>query len=81
MITQCCIHALYLSGRDAQPAVDLAKTFERRRCNHRVEADGKMKDPGECLADVVGEWRVNSLSLQFSPGVVLTNLHDNQTIF
>jgi len=55
MITQCCIHALYLSGREAQPAVDLAKNFERRRCNHRVEADGKMKYPEECLADVVGD--------------------------
>lgn len=54
-MTQCCIHALYLSGREAQQAVDLAKNFERRRCNHRVEADGKMKDPAECLADVVGE--------------------------
>ncbi|KAL1669070.1 Fcf1-domain-containing protein [Schizophyllum commune] len=49
MITQCCIHSLYLEGKSMQPAVDLAKTFERRKCNHReaIPTD-------ECLAAVIG---------------------------
>ncbi|EAU92890.2 hypothetical protein CC1G_03677 [Coprinopsis cinerea okayama7 len=50
MITQCCIHSLYLAGKSQQPAVDLAKTFERRKCNHRDAID-----PDDCLKDVVGE--------------------------
>ncbi|EPT04253.1 hypothetical protein FOMPIDRAFT_1114186 [Fomitopsis schrenkii] len=50
MITQCCIHELYLQGKTQQPAVDLAKTFERRKCNHREAIPGD-----ECLASVVGE--------------------------
>ncbi|KAL4243483.1 PIN domain-like protein [Abortiporus biennis] len=50
MITQCCIHELYLQGKSQQPAVDLAKTFERRKCNHREPIPGD-----DCLSDVVGE--------------------------
>ncbi|KAJ7042537.1 Fcf1-domain-containing protein [Mycena alexandri] len=50
MITQCCIHELYLLGKTQQPAVDLAKTFERRKCNHREPIPGD-----ECLTSVVGE--------------------------
>ncbi|RPD63019.1 PIN domain-like protein [Lentinus tigrinus ALCF2SS1-6] len=50
MITQCCIHELYLQGKEQQPAVDLAKTFERRKCNHREAIRGD-----ECLSSVVGE--------------------------
>ncbi|KAJ8102642.1 Fcf1-domain-containing protein [Lipomyces tetrasporus] len=34
MITQCCIKSLYDRGEDAKDAIALAKTFERRRCNH-----------------------------------------------
>ncbi|KAF8078441.1 Fcf1-domain-containing protein [Lyophyllum atratum] len=49
MITQCCIHELYLQGLSQQPAIDLAKTFERRKCNHREAIPGD-----ECLASVVG---------------------------
>ena len=49
MITQCCIHELYVQGKAEQAAVDLAKTFERRKCNHRVAIAGD-----DCLADVVG---------------------------
>ncbi|THH04662.1 hypothetical protein EW145_g5357 [Phellinidium pouzarii] len=49
MITQCSIHSLYLSGRSSQPAVDLAKTFERRRCNHR-----EAKPEEECVREVIG---------------------------
>ncbi|KAH7104603.1 Fcf1-domain-containing protein, partial [Auriculariales sp. MPI-PUGE-AT-0066] len=50
MITQCCIVELYKRGRSAQPAVDLAKTFERRRCNHREAILGN-----DCLQQVVGD--------------------------
>ncbi|KAJ3841061.1 PIN domain-like protein [Lentinula raphanica] len=49
MITQCCIHELYLQ-RGQQPAVDLAKSFERRKCNHREPIPGD-----DCLASVVGD--------------------------
>lgn len=48
VITQCCIHELYLQGKSQQPAVDLAKTFERRKCNHREAIPGD-----ECLLSVV----------------------------
>jgi len=50
VITQCCIHELYLQGKTEQPAVDLAKTFERRKCNHREPIPGD-----ECLTGVVGD--------------------------
>jgi len=50
MITQCCIHELYLQGKSQQSAVDLAKTFERRKCNHREVIPGE-----DCLASVVGD--------------------------
>lgn len=49
VITQCCIHELYLQGKSQQPAVDLAKTFERRKCNHREAIPGD-----DCLSSVVG---------------------------
>ncbi|TFY79374.1 hypothetical protein EWM64_g4639 [Hericium alpestre] len=50
MITQCCIHELYLQGKVQQPAVDLAKIFERRKCNHREAIPGD-----ECLTSVIGD--------------------------
>ncbi|KAG2368250.1 Fcf1-domain-containing protein [Suillus spraguei] len=53
MITQCCMHELYLQGKVRQPAVDLAKTFERRKCNHREAIPGD-----ECLSSVVGTLRL-----------------------
>lgn len=49
VITQCCIVELYKMGKERQPAVDLAKEFERRKCNHREAIDGS-----ECLESVVG---------------------------
>ncbi|KIP12024.1 hypothetical protein PHLGIDRAFT_98791 [Phlebiopsis gigantea 11061_1 CR5-6] len=50
MITQCCIHELYLQGKGVQPVVDLAKTFERRKCNHKEAIPGD-----ECVSSVVGD--------------------------
>lgn len=47
MITQCCMQALYLTNN--QPAIDLAKSFERRRCNHF----GNPKPPAECIESIV----------------------------
>lgn len=43
------MEALYKLDPPQQPLVDLAKTFERRRCNHRQAIP-----PDECLTDVVG---------------------------
>jgi U3 small nucleolar RNA-associated protein 23 len=54
VITQCCIHELYLQGRGQQAAVDIAKTFERRKCNHREAIPGD-----ECLSSVVGQFLTN----------------------
>ncbi|KAI1797803.1 PIN domain-like protein [Ganoderma leucocontextum] len=50
LITQCSVQELYDQEKDHKPAVELAKTFERRRCNHRQPIPGD-----ECLASVVGE--------------------------
>ncbi|WWC92536.1 uncharacterized protein L201_007495 [Kwoniella dendrophila CBS 6074] len=50
MITQCCMEALYALGKDQQKVTNLAKTFERRRCNHRTAIEGN-----ECLKDVIGQ--------------------------
>ncbi|ODV75696.1 rRNA-binding ribosome biosynthesis protein UTP23 CYBJADRAFT_175961 [Cyberlindnera jadinii NRRL Y-1542] len=48
MITQCCIQKLYES-RD-QHAIDIAKTFERRRCNHPPKDP---VPPHECIKSIV----------------------------
>lgn len=48
MITQCCMQALYLSKN--QQAIDFAKTFERRRCNH---PPSDPKPPNECIESIV----------------------------
>ncbi|ANZ76327.1 BA75_03862T0 [Komagataella pastoris] len=48
MITQCCMQALYMS-RD-EGAIEMAKKFERRRCNHNYKDP---KSPSECIEDVV----------------------------
>ena len=69
MITQCCIHELYLKGKEAQSAVDLAKTFERRRCNHREAIPGD-----ECLLSVVGE---SSTSLRCSQSETYSYVGDS----
>lgn len=52
MITQCCMVELYKAEKEGQlqkDAVQLAKTWERRKCNHREAIDGD-----ECLKSVVG---------------------------
>ncbi|SCU80133.1 LAFA_0B07690g1_1 [Lachancea sp. 'fantastica'] len=54
MITQCCIQAIY--DTKYQDAIDLAKTFERRRCNHPPK---EAKPPLECLESVVNINGVN----------------------
>lgn len=50
MITQCCIKALYDAGPSAQAATDMAKTFERRKCNHL----DKPKAEDECMRVMAG---------------------------
>lgn len=54
MITQCCMQALYAT--DNQSAIDLAKTFERRRCNHPPKDP---KPPVECIESIVNIDGVN----------------------
>ncbi|RLV83040.1 rRNA-processing protein UTP23 [Meyerozyma sp. JA9] len=48
MITQCCMQALYSTKN--QDAIDIAKKFERRRCNHPPKAP---LDPSECVESIV----------------------------
>lgn len=43
------MEALYKLGKEGQPVVDLAKRYERRKCNHRTAID-----PHECIKDVIG---------------------------
>jgi hypothetical protein len=62
VITQCCIEALYALGKPGQPIVNVAKTFERRRCNHR-EAIA----PDECIKDVVGESSEDEVEMRRGP--------------
>lgn len=50
VITQCCMESLYKLGRDQQRTTDLAKSFERRKCNHRTALE-----PDACLKDMIGE--------------------------
>lgn len=49
LITQCCMVALYKLGKEHQDAVDIAKQWERRMCNHREAID-----PEECVKQCVG---------------------------
>lgn len=53
VITQCCIQALYDAGAEAQAAVDAAKGFERRKCNHF-----KARPEDECMLAMAGEFRL-----------------------
>ena len=48
-MTQCCIVELYKLGAEHQHTVDIAKRFERRKCNHREAIEGD-----ECVKSVVG---------------------------
>lgn len=48
MITQCCIQALYAT--ENQDAINLAKSYERRRCNHPPKDP---KTPAVCIESVV----------------------------
>lgn len=48
MITQCCIQALYAT--ENQDAINLAKSYERRRCNHPPK---DAKAPAICIESVV----------------------------
>lgn len=67
VITQCCIHELYLQGKSQQSATDLAKTFERRRCNHKEAIPGD-----DCLMSVVGAISPACSSSQCIDGLFLS---------
>jgi len=49
MMTQCSIVQLYKLGPSGQRIVDVAKRFERRKCNHTEAIDGD-----ECIKSVIG---------------------------
>lgn len=51
VITQCVVSRLYEEGAASQPATDLAKTFERRKCNHWQVKDAD----GECITGIIGK--------------------------
>lgn len=84
VITQCCIHELYLQGKPRQSSVDLAKTFERRKCNHREAIPGF-----QCLLDVIGAYESVQNDYHVQAGatgdenkhryVVATQFHDLRT--
>ncbi|KAG7879093.1 hypothetical protein KL905_003512 [Ogataea polymorpha] len=46
MITQCCINHLYETRN--QPAIDIAKKMEKRRCNHKETQSSK-----DCIGSIV----------------------------
>lgn len=48
MITQCCMQALYETNN--QGAIESAKQYERRRCNHNPK---EPETPSDCLNSVV----------------------------
>ncbi|PWZ03636.1 hypothetical protein BCV70DRAFT_197835 [Testicularia cyperi] len=50
MISQCCMEALYKQGKEVQSTIDLAKTWERRKCNHREPIP-----PIDCVKQCIGE--------------------------
>lgn len=86
VIAQCCMEELYLQGSALQPAVELAKTFERRKCNHREGIPGD-----ECLLSVVGDTnkhryviasQSNELrqKLRSVPGVPLVHINRSVTV-
>ena len=84
MITQCCVEALYKLGPEYQKQVNTAKTFERRRCNHREPLD-----PDECLKDVIGPTNKHNyvlaaqsaslrITLQKVPGLPIIHFNPRQ---
>jgi U3 small nucleolar RNA-associated protein 23 len=84
VITQCCVEALYKLGPEFQKQVNTAKTFERRRCNHREPLD-----PDECLKDVIGPTNKHNyvlaaqsaslrIALQKVPGLPIIHFNPRQ---
>lgn len=76
------MEALYALGKDHQELVDMAKTFERRRCNHR-----EALPESECVTDVVGASNKHRYTLALQsrslrnhlrtiPGVPLIHFND-----
>lgn len=67
------MEALYKLGKPAQRTTDLAKTFERRKCNHRTALE-----PDECLKDVIGKsahYLQTIMVMSLHPDAGATNKH------
>lgn len=67
VITQCSMEALYKLGKEHQAITDLAKNFERRRCNHRTAIDEI-----DCIKDVVGTYKFSCLIREIAHSVCFT---------
>lgn len=53
------MEALYKLGKEHQAITNMAKDFERRRCNHRTAIEEM-----DCIKDVVGKYpELNYISL------------------
>lgn len=50
------MQVLYDAGKEGQEVVDLAKRFERRKCNHREPIANDA-----CLTDVIGAFTLLQL--------------------
>lgn len=72
VITQCSMEALYKLGKEHQAITDMAKNFERRRCNHRTAIDEI-----DCIKDVVGTYTVYGQSVKIDINLPIgpTNKH------
>ncbi|GAA6063722.1 hypothetical protein JCM10212_001833 [Sporobolomyces blumeae] len=69
MITQCCIQALYDAGPEGQDAVDVAKGFERRKCNHF-----KVRPQDECMMAMAGDSNKNRYVIATQSSDLRSNL-------
>ncbi|KDQ17180.1 hypothetical protein BOTBODRAFT_172254 [Botryobasidium botryosum FD-172 SS1] len=71
MITQCCMVELYKLGPMGQSTVDVAKGFERRKCNHREAIPGE-----ECVLSVVGPTNKHRYVIATQSSELRTKLRD-----
>lgn len=90
MITQCCINELYKTQKEGQTqaqAVELAKGWERRFCNHKDPLPGD-----RCIRQVIGETNkhryclaANSIALRNAirhtvAGVPIAHVNDHKVM-
>lgn len=69
LITQCCMVSLYNLGKEHQDAVDIAKQWERRMCNHREAID-----PAACVKQCIGNYNKHRYILASDRGELRRDL-------